>query len=677
MRPRKLFVLILMTGFLLCLLAGPPMADRTIPDAMAYDTDRSSIVKITSVGGLTLPPSSVSPKPLLVPGNPIIHPVSNTHTAPVTSTLSITYDEAINSATVSTQTFVVHAMQTGLLTQTYGVSGGAISLTPRHSFKPGELVQVSATTGTLNLSGEGPISPTVWQFRIAATGGYAHFADTGQTFPFSDTSAVALGDVDSDGDLDALVSNMEETNEVWLNDGAGAFTNSNQSLGDIYSLSIALGDLDHDGDLDVFLGNSLGSGYPDEIWFNDGAGVFTKSNQDPISSSSGGLALGDLDGDGDLDAFIGHCMYDRANQVWLNNGIGVFTDSNQRLGNSDTCDVAVGDLDGDGDLDVFEVNGCFNEAQPNRVWLNDGRGVFIDPYPGMGNAQSMAVELGDVDGDGDLDAFIANLDKSTPNQGSSNEIWINDGMGLFADSGQRLGNADSLNIQLGDLDGDGDLDAFVANANLYGGQGEPNRIWLNNGNGIFSATTQLLGLSTSTAVALGDLDGDGDLDAFVGNTDPDGHFTDGGDSNRVWLNTQSVLYDLVIDKSVSRTSVRPGETLTYTLTFSNAGPVLATGVVISDMLPSSLTGLSITRSGAAITPAAGVTYAWEVQDLAMNQGGIITITGQLGDGSPVEGILTNTAVITGSGLETDTTNNSSSAVVFYQAEAVYLPLILK
>ncbi len=134
--------------------------------------------------------------------------------------------------------------------------------------------------------------------------------------------------------------------------------------------------------------------------------------------------------------------------------------------------------------------------------------------------------------------------------------------------------------------------------------------------------------------------------------------------------------DLVIDKSANQATVRSGNTLTYTLTFSNTGPALATGVVISDVLPSILTDLSVTCSGADITPTAGVTYAWEVQDLAMNQGGIITISGQLG-ASPVEDMVTNTATIAGTGVETDTTNNSSNTVVLFEAEAVYLPLIFK
>ena len=72
-------------------------------------------------------------------------------------------------------------------------------------------------------------------------------------------------------------------------------------------------------------------------------------------------------------------------------------------------------------------------------------------------------------------------------------------------------------MDLGDLDGDGDLDAFVANAQVSSGTGEPNRVWLNDGDGNFSDNGQALGDSPSLGISLGDLDGDGDLDAFVAN----------------------------------------------------------------------------------------------------------------------------------------------------------------
>jgi len=333
------------------------------------------------------------------------------------------------------------------------------------------------------------------------------FTDSGQNLYNSEIYDIALGDVDGDGDLDAFIGNGAwyaggEPNKVWLNDGNGNFTDSGQSLGSSGSFVVALGDVDGDGDLDALIVNHPGT---NKVWLNDGNGNFTDSGQALDSSYFGG-ALGDLDGDGDLDAYLtGGSSPDK---VWLNDGNGNFTDSGQNLGLSIpySWDIALGDLDSDNDLDAFVVNTTLN-----KVWLNDGNGNFSDSGQNLGSSDSRGVALGDLDSDGDLDAFIANGDRNLT--GNANKVWLNDGNGNFSDSGQNLGNYWSQDIALGDVDGDGDLDAFIVNYHL------PNSVWLNDGNGNFSDSGQQLGviISRSTNVELGDLESDGDLDAFIVN----------------------------------------------------------------------------------------------------------------------------------------------------------------
>ena len=250
------------------------------------------------------------------------------------------------------------------------------------------------------------------------------------------------------------------------------------------------------------------------------------------------VALGDLDGDSDLDAFLANGRYEafESNTVWLNSGAGQFRDSGQRLGKPiDTHSAALGDLDADGDLDSFVGNGI-----TCQMFENDGSGRFTAHQwlgtPADSGAWSWTVALGDVDGDGDLDAFAAGCCGSTRSSGAAkwfnrpyNMVWLNDGAGNFQDSGQRLGMLGSKAIALGDLDGDGDIDAFVGNSHDTSGQdrhNQPNKIWLNDGTGQFSDSGQLLGGAETQALALGDVDDDGDLDAFVGNVGP----------NEVWLN---------------------------------------------------------------------------------------------------------------------------------------------
>jgi uncharacterized repeat protein (TIGR01451 family) len=134
--------------------------------------------------------------------------------------------------------------------------------------------------------------------------------------------------------------------------------------------------------------------------------------------------------------------------------------------------------------------------------------------------------------------------------------------------------------------------------------------------------------------------------------------------------------DLAIAKSVSLDEVQPGQALTYTLTFSNAGVGPALGVVISDELPLVLTDTHFTHSGAAITPTGGITYAWQVQDLAQDEGGVITVTGRVRPDLDGGFTFTNSAVITGTNAESDTGNNVGAAPVL-TIRWIHLPVIFK
>lgn len=341
--------------------------------------------------------------------------------------------------------------------------------------------------------------------KVWTNNGSGIFTDSGQSLSNATTLNVVLGDIDGDGDLDALASN-NGTSAIWNNDGSGSFTDSGQSLPG--SSGASLSDVDGDGDLDAFFAVSGAN----LVYLNNGSGIFADSGQVLGSSDSYGVALGDVDNDGDLDAFVANGS-GQGNRVFTNNS-GTFADSGQSLGSSTSRDVSLDDLDGDGDLDAFVVN---DSGQANRIWQNDGSGTFSDSGHTLGSSNSWGVALGDVDGDGDTDAFTAN-------NSQANKLWRNDAVhrnAPFADSGQTLASANSKGVRVGDLDGDGDLDAFVANANAG------NEVWDNDGTGGFTTTAQSMGTASSQNVGLADVDGDGDLDAFIANY---------GQANTVWIN---------------------------------------------------------------------------------------------------------------------------------------------
>jgi uncharacterized repeat protein (TIGR01451 family) len=294
---------------------------------------------------------------------------------------------------------------------------------------------------------------------------------------------------------------------------AGTLFDSGQLLGSNWTVGAEVGDLDGDGDLDAFTANILGE--PNRVWLNDGAGNFTDSGQMLGNATSRDVALGDLDNDGDLDAFIANYNA-QPDELWLNDGTGTFTNSGQTFPASDSYAATLGDVDGDGDLDVFVAY----YGVGNKVWLNNGTGTLTDSGQTLGTSNSYNVVLGDLDNDGDLDAFVAS--------DVGNEVWFNDGTGTFSDSGQSLGTIYTIGLDLGDLDGDGDLDAVEAGINA------PTKVWFNNGAGIFSDSGQSLGFMFAFDVALGDVEGDGDLDAYVS--------TSAGQENVLWLNNGSGIF---------------------------------------------------------------------------------------------------------------------------------------
>lgn len=358
------------------------------------------------------------------------------------------------------------------------------------------------------------------------------------------TVDVKLIDVDADGDLDIFLSQGTATgaprpNVLLINDGDGNFTDESATrLPPAVQLSsrVDYGDVDGDGDVDIIVSN-LG---PEQLLINDGDGFFTDESAfrlpPPLSffaDISAEARLADVDGDGDLDILVSNeNPFDPSpngaqNQLWINDGDGFYTNQTAaRLPakNDQTGGMAIGDIDDDGDLDIIVGN-----RGQEYVFINDGNGFFSDQtatrFPVV-NDSTRKVVLADVDDDGDLDLLSAN------SRGQPTRLYLNDGSGVFTEvpfTDAPVISQTNSDLQVVDLDGDGDLDVYIANAGPFvsghGFTGGQNQYFSNDGNGLFHEETLEhfpAVIDPSTAAAIGDLDGDCLLDVVVGNSGVNG-----------------------------------------------------------------------------------------------------------------------------------------------------------
>jgi predicted nucleotidyltransferase len=350
--------------------------------------------------------------------------------------------------------------------------------------------------------------------------------DGGTTFVQASTaptgvknSSVAWGDYDSDGDLDILLagetSDPTYVTEVWRNDGSDTFVKISATITGVRFASVAWGDYDDDGDLDILLaGNTGGAVHATEVWRNDGSDTFTQASTDPTGVSSASVAWGDYDDDGDLDILLaGHTGSARVTEVWRNDGSDTFAQASTALPGISSGGVAWGDYDDDGDLDILLAGQTNSLAHITEVWRNDGNDTFIQASTDPTGVRSASVTWGDYDNDGDIDILLAGI----PEIGLRvTEVWRNDNCrcagGIFTQAEIALTGVENSGVAWGDYDDDGDLDILLAG---YTGSARVTQVWRNDGDETFTqAGVALTGIRLGS-VAWGDYDHDGDLDILL------------------------------------------------------------------------------------------------------------------------------------------------------------------
>ena len=314
----------------------------------------------------------------------------------------------------------------------------------------------------------------------------------------------------------------------------------------------ALFDADGDGDLDLYLIDSgghrgePGEARPNRFFRQDGAGRFVDRTGPSGLGDLGygmGIALGDVDGDRDLDLYLTHYGPD---VLYENRGDGTFRDVTAAAGlGLDGWSTAACFFDADGDLDLdlyvvtyfeHEEKRCTDAAGrreycgptafpgvPDALYRNRGDGTFEDVSAETGIAavrnKGLGVACSDLDGDGRAEVYVAN-------DGELNQLWVRGDDGRFEDRALLAGAAvnlagapeASMGVAAGDVDGDLDLDVFLTHLDR-----ETNTLYRNLGAGAFEDASGPSGLGAPSTPYTGfgttflDADLDGDLDVLVAN----------------------------------------------------------------------------------------------------------------------------------------------------------------
>jgi hypothetical protein len=326
---------------------------------------------------------------------------------------------------------------------------------------------------------------------------------------------VSLGDVDGDGSLDIMAATVRHNVAVLLSNGDGTFPpGSVETDPAIVGLpqQVVLGDLNGDSVIDAVTANRGLTGLADpgvSIFVGNADGSFAGPSDFPFPSldTPESLALGDLDGDGNLDVVTANRLNSETDPE--NNGISVLLGAGDgtlsapthfSIGSIGTFGehLALADLNGDGNLDV--VTG--NTREPFVfVLLGGGDGTFGDAGVTFLVNPIYGLALGDVNADDDIDILVATTDGRV-------RVLTGNGDGTFIEtSGFNAGFVNSDAIALADVDSDGDLDAVTTRSRI-----DRVSVFLGEGDGTFDARNDFTVGDGPQDTALGDIDGDGNVD---------------------------------------------------------------------------------------------------------------------------------------------------------------------
>ena len=301
----------------------------------------------------------------------------------------------------------------------------------------------------------------------------AHLADTS-------LGDAALIDVNNDGFLDAFVTGGSGASYLYLGDGSGSFKEVLPSpLAQLTRSAVAWGDADNDGDIDALLMGTPSLNFIDNpqmyTFINWGGTAFATSPWFSPALRDGAAVWVDIDNDGDNDLIItGSTTFNPSGSQTLiyRNDNGILTPIPHNLPAVSFNALAVADFDLDGNPDLL-ISGNGPTGALTKLFRNDGNGNFTEVPTSLPQLSSPAIAWGDYDGDGYPDLLLTGATNVALNVNvvqTTTEIWRNDG-GTFRRTGDSFQGVYQGAAAWGDFDGDGDLDAIVAGTTQLLGPG--------------------------------------------------------------------------------------------------------------------------------------------------------------------------------------------------------------
>ncbi len=443
-----------------------------------------------------------------------LSPRPNGLNAPIDTSIRIEFDRALDPSTVTSDNI-------GAFGRWSGPVGGSLQLIdanqtilfqPDTTFTSGDLVSVSLSGNLLAADGAS----------LQAGGFSQQFWTRSQrvrNLSFTETAVMPTGapgrpyggvatDLNNDGWLDITMVNEDSFDlKVFMNkaDGSGTFhpyITPTTAIGRRASPSEPA-DFNADGNADLAIANINDDTV--SIVLGNGDGTFMPQQTINVGDHPRGIAVLDFDGDGDVDV-VNTNRFGSTLSLIENTGNGVFDSSPVTIdaGLNGEWSLMAGDMNNDGLADLVVGDGDANQI---RVLTSNGNGTFTPQAIQDTGGRSWQLVLGDVNGDGNIDVASANA------QNNNGAILMGNGDGtLGAATTYNVavmgsgGNGFPLATDLGDLDGDGDLDWITSSFN-----GD----WVvleNDGSGNYSYSMELQAPDAASCSLMADFDNDGDLD---------------------------------------------------------------------------------------------------------------------------------------------------------------------